>query len=99
VDEAFLRRIPYKINVVDPTEEEFRELFRMMCRSLSIEYDEETVSYLIDEYYHKTGRSFRCCQPRDLLTIIRNQSKYGGEPLALGRESIDFATKVYFAVM
>ena len=32
VDEAFLRRIPYKINVVDPSEEEFRELFRIMCR-------------------------------------------------------------------
>ena len=99
VDEAFLRRIPYKINVVDPTDEEFRELFRMMCRSLDIEYEEEAVSYLIDEYYRKTGRAFRCCQPRDLLTIIRNQSKYSGEPLVLTRENIDFATRVYFAVM
>jgi len=99
VDEAFLRRIPYKINVVDPTEDEFRELFRMMCRDLEIEYREEAVSYLIEEYYHRTGRPFRCCQPRDLLTIIKNQSKYSGEPLRLCRESIDFATKVYFAVM
>ena len=41
VDEAFLRRIPYKIEVVDPTEEEFRELFRLMCKSLNIAYDED----------------------------------------------------------
>ena len=27
VDEAFLRRIPYKINVADPTEAMFRQLF------------------------------------------------------------------------
>ena len=31
VDDAFLRRIPYKIEVIDPTEEEFRELFKMMA--------------------------------------------------------------------
>ena len=34
VDEAFLRRIPYKIEVIDPTEEEFRQLFELMGREL-----------------------------------------------------------------
>jgi predicted ATPase with chaperone activity len=99
VDEAFLRRIPYKINIVDPTEDEFRELFRLMCGRLQIEYNEETIAYLIEEYFHKTGRAFRCCQPRDLLTIIKNQSRYDGSAPLLNRASIDFATNVYFAVM
>ena len=99
VDEAFLRRIPYKINIGDPTEDEFRQLFRMMCERLDIAYDAQTVEYLIEEYYRKTGRAFRCCQPRDLLTIIRNQSRYDGSKPLLARESIDFATRVYFAVM
>ncbi len=31
VDDAFLRRIPYKIEVADPSEEEFRDLFKMMA--------------------------------------------------------------------
>ena len=31
VDDAFLRRIPYKIEVIDPSEEEFRELFKIMA--------------------------------------------------------------------
>ncbi len=48
VDEAFLRRIPYKINVVDPTEEEFRELFRIMAGIFQIEHDEQIVSYVIE---------------------------------------------------
>ncbi|HSW45990.1 MAG TPA: AAA family ATPase, partial [Phycisphaerae bacterium] len=78
VDEAFLRRIPYKINIIDPTEEEFRDLFRIMCRHLEMEYDDAVVDYLIEQHHRSTGRAFRCCQPRDLLTIIRNQGRYGG---------------------
>ena len=31
VDEAFLRRIPYKIEIIDPTEQEFRDLMKLMC--------------------------------------------------------------------
>ena len=34
VDEAFLRRIPYKIEVLDPSEDEFRELFELMAAKL-----------------------------------------------------------------
>lgn len=99
VDEAFLRRIPYKINIEDPSEEEYRKLFRLLCDRFGIEYQEDVVDYLIEEYYRKTERAFRCCQPRDLLTIIKNQSRYDGQTPTLTRDSVDFATRVYFAVM
>jgi len=99
VDEAFLRRIPYKINIIDPTEDEYRELFKMMCRILEIEYKDDIVDYVIEDYYKKTDRPFRCCHPRDLVSLVKNQSQYSGQPAELTRESIDFATHVYFAVM
>jgi predicted ATPase with chaperone activity len=99
VDEAFLRRIPYKINVGDPSEEEFRQLFRMMAGILKIEHDEEMVSYVIEEYYKKTGRPFRCCQPRDLLTLARNNCQYRGVPPHMDKTMLDFAADVYFTVM
>ncbi len=47
VDEAFLRRIPYKIEVPDPTEEEFRELFRRVAPSLGFRPDDSVVDYLL----------------------------------------------------
>ena len=47
VDDAFLRRIPYKIEVVDPTEDEFRELFKMMAPKLGFNYDDKVVDYLL----------------------------------------------------
>lgn len=99
VDEAFLRRIPYKINIIDPTEEEFRQLFHILCKSYEIPHREDVVNYLIEEYYRKTGRPFRCCQPRDLLMLIQNQCRYRGAPAEMTRENIDFATGVYFTVL
>ena len=58
VDEAFLRRIPYKIDVTDPTEDEFRELFAIMAAKLGFEYRREPVDYLIDAT--TSGRAVRC---------------------------------------
>ena len=99
VDEAFLRRIPYKIEVVDPTEDEFRELFRMMIPKLGFEYRQGPVDYLIDTYYRKTGRPFRCCHPRDLLLQVRSLCAYHQQPLELSDEFFDMAVDNYFAVM
>lgn len=99
VDDAFLRRIPYKINVLDPSEEEYRELFKIMCKIIGFEHNEELISWLIDERYHKTGRPFRCCQPRDLLLLARNYCQYRSEEQVLTRENLDFAAGVYFTVM
>ena len=51
VDDAFLRRIPYKIEVIDPTEDEFRELFKIMARSSASSTTRQPVDYLIDKHY------------------------------------------------
>src|SRR6187399_3145582 len=51
VDDAFLRRIPYKIEVGDPSEEEFRNLFALMCPKLGFEYDEAAVEHVIAMHY------------------------------------------------
>jgi chloramphenicol 3-O-phosphotransferase len=99
VDEAFLRRIPYKIEIIDPTEDEFRELFAMMAPKLGIEYRREPVDYLIQTHYRKAGRPFRFCQPRDLLLQVRNYCVYHKRPAELTREYLDLAVENYFAVM
>src|SRR5439155_25206616 len=72
VDDAFLRRIPYKIEVVDPTEDEFRDLFKLMCPRLGFEYDDGPIHYVIEMHYKHTQRPYCCCQPRVLLLQISN---------------------------
>ena len=99
VDDAFLRRIPYKIEVHDPDEASFRELIKIMAPIIGVEYDQPSIDYLIETHYLSTGRPFRCCQPRDLLLQIRNFTNYiGGDP-RMTRENFDFACENYFAVM
>jgi len=99
VDDAFLRRIPYKIDVADPSEQEFRELFQMMAPRLGFQYNEAAVDYLIDEHYRPINRPFRCCQPRDLLLQIRNHCLYQDQPPEMTAENFDFAVSNYFAIM
>ncbi len=99
VDDAFLRRIPYKIEVKDPTEEEFRELFKIMCPIMGFEHDEKAITHLIETHYKPTNRPFRNCQPRDLLLQIRNFCQYLKTPIVLSCQNFDFAAANYFAVM
>lgn len=99
VDDAFLRRIPYKINVCDPSEEEYRELFRRMAIELDMPFKQDVLDYVIKVHYEKAGRPFRCCQPRDLLFQIRNRCRYEKITVEMTNEHIDFAVENYFAVM
>jgi hypothetical protein len=99
VDDAFLRRIPYKIDVADPTEAEFKELFKLVAGRMNMEYREPAVDYLITRHYRPVARPFRCCQPRDLLLQIQNFCYYQSQPVEMTNENFDFAVENYFAVM
>ncbi len=99
VDDAFLRRIPYKIDVADPSEEEFRALFEMMAPRLGFTYSAAAVEYLITQHYRPKNRPFRCCQPRDLLLQIRNHCYYQDQPPTMTAEHFDFAVANYFAIL
>ena len=99
VDEAFLRRIPYKIDVPDPTEVEFRALFQRLAAEMHIEYRREAVEHLIQRHYLAAGRSFRYCHPRDLLLQMRSVCVVNQQSVAMTNQHFDAAVKNYFAMM
>lgn len=99
VDEAFLRRIPYKIEVIDPTESEFRELFQILCPAMNIPFNTESLDYLIETHYKKANRPFRCCHPRDILLQVRNYCQYREQEHVLSFDNLDFAVSTYFAAV
>ncbi len=99
VDDAFLRRIPYKINVPDPTEAEYTALMRIMTDKFGIAFNEAALSHLIETHYRKCNRSLRCCHPRDLLQQIINRAKYRKEPPVMTVEAFDAACSNYFTLL
>jgi hypothetical protein len=99
VDEAFLRRIPYKIDVRDPTEEEFCILFERVARQTGVEFHREPLDALLAECYRGTGRPLRFCHPRDLLHQVRVFCEFQGRPVAMTSESLRAAVKNYFAMI
>jgi hypothetical protein len=99
VDGAFLRRIPYKIEVPDPTEEQFRDLCKLMAPTLGFEYDNVAIDYLIEKHYKQGGRPFRACQPRDLMLQVRNYCMFKQTAKKLSEEAFDIAIENYFSVM
>jgi len=99
VDDAFLRRIPYKIEVENPPEADFRKLFEIMCKITKIPYNADAVDYLIKTHYLPINRPFRNCQPRDLLLQVRNYCLYNDLNVELKNEYFDFACDNYFSVM
>ena len=98
VDEAFLRRIPYKIEVANPTEAQFRRLFELVAPGVGFgEFEEGALDHLIERHYRRAGRPFRSCQPRDLLLQIRNSCLYKDRPLEVTGAAFDLAAASYFA--
>lgn len=99
VDDAFLRRIPYKIEVPNPSVENFVKLFKIMCGIYKFEWKPELIQYLIKEHYLPTNRPLRNCHPRDLLLQVTNYCKYLKLDKELTKESLDFACDNYFSIM
>lgn len=98
-DEAFLRRIPYKIEVGDPNIEEFQTLFKIIAKSLHCEYRQEAVDHLVEKHYKRLGRPLRRCQPRDLLYQVRNYCVYNSLPVEMRPDYFDRVVPSYFTVV
>jgi len=98
-DDAFLRRIPYKIEIEDASSEEFLKLFKIFAKQFDCPYDEDAVNHLIEKHYLPVNRPMRRCQPRDLLTQIRNFCVYKDLPMEMRPEYFDLVVSSYFTVV
>jgi hypothetical protein len=97
VDEAFLRRIPYKVEVDNPTPTQFRDLFKHYAKQLSVELPSGAVESLVSEHYTNQQRPMRFCHPRDLLRQAKNYCSVHGRPMVADAESLGAAVRNYFA--
>jgi SpoVK/Ycf46/Vps4 family AAA+-type ATPase len=95
-DEAFLRRIPYKIYAKNPTLEEFSRIFEMNCQRAGLPFDPVLVEYLVRRYYLPRKIEMRACQPRDIINHVLDLASYENRQPTITRELLDAACASYF---
>ena len=98
VDEAFLRRIQYKVEVKSPDREALDLILRLTCEEFDVPYWEETVDFLFREYYDAMGFAPRGCHPRDIIKQIRAMASFLDIEPSLDAESINRAAHSYVLV-
>ena len=95
-DEAFLRRIQYKMLLQSPSQEEFRSIFLQQCGKEEIAFDERLIDRFILQHYTRSGKPFRRCQPRDLLSLVSDYIAFKRLPRELTEELLDYAFECCF---
>jgi predicted ATPase with chaperone activity len=96
VDEAFLRRLRHKIEIGDPSYEEFREIFRRVAQSKNVKYNDQGLAYLLQEWYIKRNRKLRASHPRDLCDQVIDVARYMNVEPEMSRDLLNRAAASYF---
>ena len=99
VDEAFLRRIRYKIKIDHPSEKEYEAIFKNVCESNGVLFRRDIYEYLMKNYYKRLNVKLNACHPRDLVDHIIDDSHYYNQTAQLTKEGIDIAWENYFVDM
>jgi predicted ATPase with chaperone activity len=96
VDEAFLRRIQYKIFAESPTVQDFKTIFAGCCRDLNATVEPGLVEGLLEAYYRPRNIPLRGCHPRDLIKQALSLASYLGRPAHLTPDLLEAACNSYF---
>ncbi len=96
VDEAFLRRLRHKIEIKDPSYDDYREIFKRVAKTKGIEFNDQTLAYFLQEWYIKQNRKLRASHPRDICDQILDISAYLSTVPVMSREMLDLAASAFF---
>jgi MoxR-like ATPase len=99
VDEAFLRRIRYKVEVPNPSPAEFREIMRRVCKAKGVPYSDDGLRYLLEAEYGKRKLELRAVHPRDLIDQLVDIARFSRTQPIMSRELLAAAAKSYFVEM
>jgi hypothetical protein len=95
-DEAFLRRIAYKMLLRSPDIQEFGQIFQRVCATHGLDCAPELLSAFVDKYYGQQGKHFRRCHPGDLIGHALDLMRFEGLPLHLTEDVLGRAFESCF---
>ena len=90
-DEAFLRRIQYKMLMRSPVESEFTDIFQRFAGSKGLACSRDMVDHFLERHYRSSGKAQRRCHPRDVLSHAIDIIRFERRPMVLTDEVLDKA--------
>src|SRR5262245_44345586 len=96
VEEAFLRRIHYKLRADSPTREQYEEIFRRCAAAREIPYRPEGVAQIFRDFYEELGIPPRGCHPRDLTDHVCDIARFLGVRPEMTADLLNRACRSYF---
>ncbi len=96
VDEAFLRRIRYKIKIDRPALAEYEAIFRRVCAANGVGFRKEVFDYLVEDYYRRLDVELNACHPRDIVEHLVDEAHYRRHAPEMTPEAIASAWESYF---
>jgi len=86
MDPAQLRRVHYKLKINPPTAEEYKEIFRRICDSYGLEFSEEIMADLVNNYFIKHKVPFAGFHPKFIAEHVIAACNYLGTPPRITRQ-------------
>lgn len=94
-DEAFLRRIRYKIYLGEPSPQAYKAIFAVECRQKKLDYDPADVEHVIQKFYRRKNQPLRACDPRDVTDLILDYFTFTAQSRTITAEVLDQTFSVY----
>jgi hypothetical protein len=95
-DEAFLRRIGYKIEFGPLTAEQYENIWRDTCVAYEVEYQSHVLEYVINELHSRKQVPLLPCHPRDLLGMAVDHAIYENDSREVSIDHLRWAWDNYF---
>ena len=97
-DEAFQRRVRFRVPVDDPDEEQFAAVFRAVCAAKNVPFDQAVFEWLLATWWRPYNRPMRMVQPRDLINQLIAIARYLNRPPAMQPDLLERACWSYFVL-
>ena len=91
MDPAFLRRLPYKIEVGSPSYENFKKIFTKESEKQGMELADEVFNYIVHKLTHEKHLEFAAYMPRFIVDQVVATCRFMGQTSHYEPRYIDYA--------
>jgi hypothetical protein len=91
MDPAFLRRLPYKIEVGAPSLEMYRQIFGKECKRQGLVLADGVFEFIVHRLKNERGLEFAAYQPRFIVDQVTATCRFMGQPPHFEPRFIDYA--------